>query len=515
MLNSPTALCDPLQAMEELNRTLWLPVLPNSHDVAIDGEHAKPPVALRLDACVQIRARLLEGKLPFGEVKDAWPSAAVRAQMGAAIARLELAKYSKQNDNFAEQVLKAMLWHLDRMPQLRDAGMTPETALEAACEGFANEWEAMSAELEEAYKIFDSLGDGLRFLRWDLTKGSLHRERWDKLLAIRDLLERIPAIKQMIERLGRRQVTEQSALAKLEPVQVMREESALSFAEQAVQLPERAVETTGVQRGARVERMLPQEGVTLPHPILKWVWHARRVEHSLLTFDDEAKVMEPMPTPTPRMMQRTELRSSPRPQRGPMIVVVDTSGSMFGAPEAVAKACVLQAMRVAHAHQRPCYVIGFGGPGELFTRELSLDSEGIEALLEFMAQSFGGGTDVAEPIEHALALIEREAWRMADCLIASDGEFGVTPEVLARLRAAKAALDLRIEAVLIADRKTLGLSEIADEIYWLKDWRKYGLSVVANKDAPSSAQAAHQRASETVPVHSQNLTEMYFPNAKR
>ncbi len=500
---SPTSLCDPLETLSQLNRTLWLPIIPNAHEVVSDNV-----IATRLDACAAIRERLMRGDVPF-TMDDAWPSARVRALMGASIARLSLTKYARNSEPFAEQVLKAMLWHLDRVPMYRDHGMSDDEALLAASEGFASEWEEMGAELEEAYKIFDSLGDGLRFLRWDLTKGSLHRERWDKLLAIRALLDKLPAIKQMIERLGRREASEMPLMPTLEPVAVMREEVALAFLPQAVKLPEREVETSGVHRGARVERMLPQEGVTLPHPKLKWLWHARRVEHALLTFDDEAKVMEPMPTPVPRVVQRTEFKQAPRPQRGPMIVVVDTSGSMFGAPEAVAKACVLQAMRVAHAQSRPCYVIGFGGPGELFTRELSLTSEGMEALLEFIGQSFGGGTDVAEPIEHALALLEREQWRTADCLIASDGEFGVTPEVLLRLRAAKAELNLRIEAVLIADRKTLGLAEIADEIYWLKEWRKYGVVGVV-PDA-----SVHKGAIDTVPVHSQNLTEMYFPNAKR
>jgi uncharacterized protein with von Willebrand factor type A (vWA) domain len=504
MLTSPKPLCEPLAALETLGKNLWLPVIPNAHSVPSPNS-----VALRLEACCAIRARLMEGKTPFVE-NETWPSAEVCAAFGAKFKQLTLTKYSRNSESFTDQVLKVMLWHLDSVPRLRDQGASESEALTQAAQGFAAEWEDMSAELEEAYKIFDSLGDGLRFLRWDLTKGTLHREAWEHLLAIRALLERLPAIKNLITELGRSEPSDLPPEPSLQPTEVLREQQVMTVSLQKVKLPEREVETSGVRRSARVERMLPQEGVTLSHPVLKWLWHARRVERALLTFDDEARSEEPMPTPQAREIKLTVLQPKPRLTCGPMIVVVDTSGSMFGAPEGVAKACVLQAMRVAHAQKRPCYVIGFGGPGELFTRELKLDSEGIEALLDFMSQSFGGGTDVADPLEHALGLVEREQWRLADVLIASDGEFGVTRDVLERLREAKAQLGLRVQAVLIADRRTMGLNEIADHIFWLKDWRKYGLAAGAPTAAPHAAEEA-----AATPVHAENLTQLYFPNAGR
>ena len=81
--------------------------------------------------------------------------------------------------------------------------------------------------------------------------------------------------------------------------------------------------------------------------------------------------------------------------------------------------------------------------------------------------------------------------------MASDGEFGATPDVVERLEAAKREQGLRVQGVLIGDRETIGFLEIANDIHWVSDWRRFG-----GRDAAS-------------PVHSQSLTSIYFPGALR
>jgi uncharacterized protein with von Willebrand factor type A (vWA) domain len=186
-----------------------------------------------------------------------------------------------------------------------------------------------------------------------------------------------------------------------------------------------------------------------------------------------------------------------RLERGAMLVCVDTSGSMQGGAEAVAKAAVLEAVRTAHAQRRDCHVFAFSGPAELLELPLTADAEGVERLARFMAQGFAGGTDVGGPLERALALLEAERFALADLLIASDGEFGATPEVAARVAQAKVERGLRVQGVLVGDRETLGMLELADDVLWVRDWRRYG-----GGDGRS-------------PVHSKSLTATYFPAALR
>jgi uncharacterized protein with von Willebrand factor type A (vWA) domain len=186
-------------------------------------------------------------------------------------------------------------------------------------------------------------------------------------------------------------------------------------------------------------------------------------------------------------------------ERGPMIVCVDTSGSMRGAPEKIAKAVVLEALRSAHAERRSLRLIAFGGPGEVVEATLSDGRAGLDAMLAFVGQSFDGGTDIQTPIERAVDQVHREGWSSADLMVVTDGEFGCTPATLARTGEARRELGLRVQGVLVGDRETMGLLEVCDDIFWLRDWRRHG-DDAADARAPS-------------PVHSKSLTALYFPNA--
>jgi uncharacterized protein with von Willebrand factor type A (vWA) domain len=172
---------------------------------------------------------------------------------------------------------------------------------------------------------------------------------------------------------------------------------------------------------------------------------------------------------------------------------------MRGAPENIAKAAVLEALRTAQRERRGCRLIAFGAPGELLERDLGVRAEGLNALFELIGQAFDGGTDVQTPIERAVELIHEQAWSSADLLIVSDGEFGCTAATLARLDAARSELGLRVQGILVGDRETMGLLEVCDAIFWLRDWRRF--------------EGAAPKRDGFVPVHTASLTALYFPNA--
>jgi uncharacterized protein with von Willebrand factor type A (vWA) domain len=188
-------------------------------------------------------------------------------------------------------------------------------------------------------------------------------------------------------------------------------------------------------------------------------------------------------------------------ERGPMILCLDTSGSMRGAPEQIAKAVVIAALRVAHESQRGCRLIAFGGPGELIEAELGRGAAGLQVLMDLMGQAFDGGTDLQTPIERAIEQVHEARWRSADLLIVSDGEFGCQAQTLARLDEARERFGLRVQGVLVGDRETLGLLEVCDAIHWVRDWRRYA-DAAAGGDGRGHS-----------PVHSKSLTALYFPNA--
>jgi len=118
-------------------------------------------------------------------------------------------------------------------------------------------------------------------------------------------------------------------------------------------------------------------------------------------------------------------------KQGPMVICIDTSGSMNGMPETVAKAVALFLAARARDSRRPCYLINFSTT--IDTLDLS-GEVGMAALLRFLGMSFHGGTDVAPALEHALQIMEQDAYRNADLLVISDFIMaGLPEEFLARI----------------------------------------------------------------------------------
>jgi len=146
---------------------------------------------------------------------------------------------------------------------------------------------------------------------------------------------------------------------------------------------------------------------------------------------------------------------------------------------------VLEAMRTAAAQKRRCYVYAFSGPGEVVERELGLDAAGIAEAIAFLGQTFHGGTDIDEPLGRALERIAGEDWQLADLVIASDGQFGCTPDMSARVHHAREEAGLRVQGVLIGDRDTVGMLDACNAIFRVKDWRRLGDEAAARADGGS------------------------------
>ncbi|OYU82421.1 MAG: hypothetical protein CFE45_27400 [Burkholderiales bacterium PBB5] len=323
---------------------------------------------------------------------------------------------------------------------------------------------------------------------------------WRAARQASDRLAELPALAALIQRLGRR---ERDDTAPAAPQAAPQDGRAPPQALRAVhtRLPDAPGEITGVRLSGQPERMLASEAVMLRHPVLRRLWRARHAEARLLSWQTEAVLTDWRVDPHEAARQHA---APPQPEplaRGPILLCLDTSGSMRGAPEHIAKAVAIAALRAAHQAGRACRLIAFGGPDELLTRDLGGDADGLQALLALMGQSFDGGTDVQTPIEHAIEAVHQARWQAADLLIVSDGEFGCTPAALARLDAARARFGLRVQGVLVGDRETLGLLDVCDAIHWVRDWRRFA----------EAAEGGDGRGYS--PVHSKSLTALYFPNA--
>jgi len=475
----------PLSPLDRLPRGLWLGTL----------THSRGALVPRLEELERLRDRLLEGLAPDGA--GDWPGGALGQGLATAFRAIDLARHCAGDPAVADLVLRSLLWHLDRIVDLVDRGATPERAEALALEDFAADWKERCGEMDELVEVLGALGDLPKTTRWDLLRGLLRSGGWQEVVRIRRLLEQLPDLARLVRQLGRARQSDEPDASLPVRAQVV-ERTTVRLAERGtVRVPDLPGETRGVRRSSRVARMLPAEAMLLAHPRLRLVWHARHAERTLLTYEDDDRLEQVVHREVP--VWRPDPRPAPgkRLELGPMLVCVDTSGSMQGGAEAVAKAVVLEAVRTAHAQRRACHVFAFSGPGEVVDMPLAVDGDGLERLTRFMGQGFGGGTDIGAPLERALARLDEEEWQLADLLIASDGEFGATPEVAAAVARAKAARGLRIQGVLVGDRETIGLLELSDDVFWVRDWRRFG-----GGDGGS-------------PVHSKSLTAIYFPGALR
>lgn len=193
-------------------------------------------------------------------------------------------------------------------------------------------------------------------------------------------------------------------------------------------------EVRGVERTGEVARMLPSEAVLLTHPLLRGLWHAKRAERALLGYHAVGVMTSRIQTWT----SQEELQEEETPaDRGPIILILDTSGSMFGFRSTIAKAVALQVMAVAHAEERPCFGLNFSGPGDLLELELTFDGDGLTRLIRFVSSSFDGGTCPAEALAAASRRLHQGDWRKADIVLVSDGEWLPEPATMKRLARAR------------------------------------------------------------------------------
>lgn len=205
----------------------------------------------------------------------------------------------------------------------------------------------------------------------------------------------------------------------------------------------------------------------LGHPKLRLVWHARRSERALLSYRVEGT--EVVRTLVERESMAEVTRVRPRPERGPIIAVIDTSGSMHGVPEQVAKALVLECLRTAHAEKRRCFVCSYSGPGQVLEYELSLDPEGVGRLLAFLATTFGGGNDETGVMKKVVERLRTAGWTKADVVLASDGEWPAPPELIALVAEAQKT-GTRFHGVQIGNRGHTGLHAVCDPVHVFTEW---------------------------------------------
>ena len=273
------------------------------------------------------------------------------------------------------------------------------------------EREQFCKELYEKIEKFRRLKDALLPFTnelgrlWDLSSGIWQRTDLNILSKYAEFLENEQSIKDLAEMLGRmksdlRELEEQEQIVK-----VFKNEWHTEHASKA--------ELVGVCESDDLNSLLPSEIALLAEKQLETVFFKKFAEKKLMTFEYEAKIL----AKKEETLKRKQLTPKKK-EKGPVILCVDTSGSMHGEPETIAKAVAFAILRIALRDKRRCYLISFST--KINTLELDNLRESLEKIIDFFGMSFHGGTDAEPALEEALLQIKKAEYADSDVLVISD-----------------------------------------------------------------------------------------------
>ena len=170
-------------------------------------------------------------------------------------------------------------------------------------------------------------------------------------------------------------------------------------------------EVDGVTIGNTIQQALPSDMVYLSEQDTEDVFYHRFATNQLQQLASKP----PMKKKSDRIQQ-----DQPRLCKGPIIVSVDTSGSMNGRPLQVAHALLVQLLYMAKKQKRACYLITYS----VRAQAIDLASHSNWRLVkQFLQRGFSGGTDGNQMLQTAIAALQNQKYTMADVLIISDFEW--------------------------------------------------------------------------------------------
>lgn len=290
-------------------------------------------------------------------------------------------------------------WYLEQLNQLRQEFI-----------------DKLKQELETIRQLAEQLEQfGFEAGLWlDNSIGNLSQQNIEEMKRWLNYLSQDKAAKQIAELLGKMRQIEQSE--KIEQVK-----QTVYIQNPQIDINSRE-EIIGLRLGKDLEYVLPSELALMADEETSILFDLKFLESKLMCF--ELQGMTYRDAPTEIIVEQTSQEDE---KLGPMILCIDTSGSMAGLPENIAKAIALFLGTKAKSENRSCFVINFSTGIETF--ELT-SKTGISNLIAFLRQSFHGGTDAAPALRHALKMMGQESYQKADLLMISDFVMNGLPDDL-------------------------------------------------------------------------------------
>ncbi|TVL57385.1 VWA domain-containing protein [Brachyspira hyodysenteriae] len=309
--------------------------------------------------------------------------------------------------------------------------------------------------LKDIMELENALGEETGSL-FDLSLGNLLKRDIEYIKQLAQLIKSNEDIKKLCDMLGRFVKEEESYRIE----KVLRKETFHT----TVRDINSEEEIVGITYSRDIHNILPQEKLLLAEGVLETLFGIKYFENRLLTFKKEGYTDYSYDE-----MVEDEMQVIEDDKKGPIIICVDTSGSMSGVPETVAKAVTLYLAARAMKQKRNCYLINFST--QIETMDLTYPNT-MDNLIEFLRLSFNGGTDAVPALRHAIKTMNTENYKKSDLLFVSDFVFNEFTEEDYKLAEVQKKNENRFYSLIIGSTPMFNVENSIFDYNWCYDSSK-------------------------------------------
>ncbi|MEM9981838.1 MAG: VWA domain-containing protein [Bacteroidota bacterium] len=313
--------------------------------------------------------------------------------------------------------------------------------------------EMLSSKVEEFQKLVSIISpftnDTGRF--WDISSGDWKEAGFDILKKYAEVLKNEKSIQALADTLGKMRQAETEIEEEIYEDIVTHKAWVTDY--------DKKTEIGGIHADNYLPNVLPSEIAYLGLPETESVFLKKYADKNLLSFQYQGKSLV-----TSNKINHIRQQKIKRKEKGPFIVCIDTSGSMEGTPEQIAKALCFAILKMAAKEHRKAFLINFS-IGIKTINLLDLTNS-MDQLIRFLTMSFHGGTDVAPALIEAINILQTNDYKEADVLVVSDFVmFDIREDVVKHMKQEQQK-DTQFHSLTIANRINLEVTNAFDN-----NWR--------------------------------------------
>ena len=263
----------------------------------------------------------------------------------------------------------------------------------------------LNQKVVEYNKLRDIVEPFSEYFGWDLSRKLWKKTSFDLIESYRNILDDEDSVRELADLLGSMREAE------IEMEEETFEKTIIK--QEWVKDEMLKSEIVGVDSSDRLTDMLSSEAGLLSDSDTESYFLKKYADKKLLTFRYEDKRLVKSVDHIMEVNQRVKQK-----EKGPFIVCVDTSESMDGTPEKIAKVMTMAILKMSMNQNRRAFLINFSTG--IQTLDLYNIADSIDEIAAFLKMSFYGGTDATLALYEALKQLDRADYEDADILMVSD-----------------------------------------------------------------------------------------------